>query len=822
MGFFEFLFGKGGGVTHSEFVEEARRSQLSNFLPWEAYDPVLECYMNNDGSIGLLWECTPLSFAGERTVKSIDGLLRAPYPQGTILQFILYGDPDISGKLEQHRATQVRKIPLMEKVNEALLNFFKGGVGGMDALSGIPLREFRLFFSVTMPLSDVLPNILEIKDMAHEALAGARLAPKSADPSRLLLWMRQLFNDGDARASGTHYDDLVSIRKQVIFSETPIVKEDNRLKIGKRFWKSMTPKAFPREVDPIQTNQLFGGIHGVSSDADQVLTPFLYTLNVIVDDQKNKLHTKCNFILQQQGVGSFAPSLARKKDEYLWAVDEIEKGTRFFRVMPIFWVFAEDEGLVTQALTRCRRIWEGFSYVMQEDRGILLPLFIASLPMGLYSSKHNIDTLDRDTICPAETISCIAPVQGDFAGMDAPILLFVGRKGQVIGLDLFGKSSNNHNALVAATSGSGKSFFINYLVSNYYAAGVKIRIIDIGGSYKKMGVMFGAKYLDFSGETQICINPFSTIRETEGEDVTKDLHVIAPIITEMIFSVAGSAPTVSEANLIKNGVSWAYENKGTEAGIDTVYEYLSNVKDRDATATEEICKAGLTLAYNLTSYTSKGPYGRFFNGPSTFDISKDDFVVLELEHLSQNKELFRVITLQIINAVTMDLYLSDRETPRMIILEEAWQFLGDSNALAQVCAAGYRRARKYRGSFTVVTQSILDLKKFGGVGDVIAANSAWKFYLESTDSAKAAAENLISYDPFVMEMLKGIKSRRPRYSELFVNTPGGPGVCRLLVDPYSYFCYTSDGTEINQIEEMVKQGATYDQAIDRMVATRRK
>ena len=816
MGFFEFIFGKGGGVTHSEFVAESRRSQLSNFLPWEAYDPILECYMNTDGSIGLLWECTPLSFAGERTVKSIDGLLRAPYPAGTILQFILYGDPDISGKLEQHRATQIRKIPLMEKVNEALLNFFKGGVGGMDALSGIPLREFRLFFSVTMPLSDVLPNVLEIKDMASEALTGARLSPKNVDPSRLLLWMRQLFNDGDARASGANYDDLVSIRKQIIFSETPIVKEEDKLKIGKRVWKSMTPKAFPREVDPIQTNQLFGGVHGVSSDADQVLTPFLYTLNVIVDDQKNKLHTKCNFILQQQGVGSFAPSLARKKDEYLWAVDEIEKGTRFYRVMPIFWVFAEEEGLVTQALTRCRRIWEGFNFVMQEDRGILLPLFISSLPMGLYSSKHNIDTLDRDTICPAETISCIAPVQGDFAGMDLPVLLFVGRKGQVIGLNIFGKSTNNHNALVAATSGSGKSFFINYLVSNYYAAGVKIRIVDIGGSYKKMGMMFGAKYLDFSGETQICINPFSTIQ------VEEDTYVIGPIIAEMIFSSTNTTPTVSEVTLINNAVTWAHKTFGTDAGIDTVHEYLSAVGKYDQATTEEICKAGLTLAYNLTNYTSKGKYGRFFNGPSTFDISKDDFVVLELEHLSANKELFRVVTLQIINAVTMDLYLSDRETPRMIILEEAWQFLGESSALAAVCEAGYRRARKYLGSFTVVTQSILDLKKFGNVGEVISANAAWKFYLESTDFVKAATEKLIDYDPFVMEMLKGIKSRRPRYSELFVDTPEGPGVCRLLVDPYSYYCYTSNGTEINQIEEMVKQGATYDEAIERMVATRRK
>lgn len=816
MGFFEFLFGKGGGLTHEEFVTETRRSQLSNFLPWEAYDPHLECYINTDGSIGLLWECTPLSFAGERTVKSIDGLLRAPYPVGTILQFILYGDPDISGTLDRHNATQLRQIPLMQKVNESFLNYFRDGVEGMDALSGIPLREFRLFFSVTIPVEDVPPDILEIKDIVSEALAGARLDPRLADPSRLLLWMRQIFNDGDARASGENYDELVSIRKQVIFSETPITKEFDKLKIGNRVWKSMTPKGFPREVDPIQTNQLFGGIHGVSSDADQVLTPFLYSLNVIIDDQKNKLHAKCNFILQQQGVGSFAPSLTRKKEEYLWAVDEIEKGTRFFRVMPIFWVLSENESLATQALTRCRRIWEGFNYVMQEDRGILLPLFIASLPMGLYPNKHNIDILDRDFICQAEAISCIAPVQGDFAGMGQPVLLFVGRKGQIISLDIFGNATNNYNALIAASSGSGKSFFINYLVGNYFAAGAKIRIIDIGGSYKKMGMMFGAKYLDFSGETQLCINPFSSVRDEE------DIHVIAPIIVEMIFSATDTNPTVSEATLIKKGVTWAYETKGTDAGIDTVHEYLANVQKHDRTATEEICKAGLTLAFNLTSYTSSGSYGRFFNGPSTFDISRDDFVVLELEHLSSNKELFRVVTLQVINAVTMDLYLSDRETPRMIILEEAWQFLGESTALAKICEEGYRRARKYLGSFSVVTQSILDLKKFGSVGDVISANSAWKFYLESSDCSKAAAENLINYDPFVMEMLKGIKSRRPRYSELFVDTPGGTGVCRLLVDPYSYFCYTSNGTEINQIEDMVKQGATYDEAIERMVATRHK
>jgi hypothetical protein len=38
---------------------------------------------------------------------------------------------------------------------------------------------------------------------------------------------------------------------------------------------------------------------------------------------------------------------------------------------------------------------------------------------------------------------------------------------------------------VSAQTGAGKSFFINYLVYNYYGAGAKIRIIDIGDSSRR-------------------------------------------------------------------------------------------------------------------------------------------------------------------------------------------------------------------------------------------------------------------------------------------------------------------------------------------------
>jgi len=233
------------------------------------------------------------------------------------------------------------------------------------------------------------------------------------------------------------------------------------------------------------------------------------------------------------------------------------------------------------------------------------------------------------------------------------------------------------------------------------------------------------------------------------------------------------------------------------------------------------------LACNLRDFTSGQSYGRWFNGVSNFDISRDEWVVLELENLKPQKQLFKIVTLQVINAVTQDLYLSDRSRNRLIIFDEAWQFIRGENAhsggartvahMKEVIEEGYRRARKYGGSFTVITQSLLDLKQFGSVGDVIRANSAFKMYLESPDFEKAKAEGLIDCGEFGMALLKSLKSNKPKYSEIFMDTPFGMGISRLAVDPYSYYIYTSDAREIAEIESMVKEGMDYAGAIAEMV-----
>jgi conjugal transfer ATP-binding protein TraC len=819
---FDMIFGSQGGMTRGDLRDLTRRDRFSDYLPWLAYDKDLGAYYNVDDTKGFIWECSPLSFAGEKTLFTLEGLFRLGLPQGSVMQFILYADRHIEPFVQAYRRDKTRDLAIVREATENYAGFFEKGADGMDILLKTPLRNFRLFVTVKFPEDrEVNLHIEDIFSSIQEILRGADLYPQPLPPHRFIDWMRRHFNDNPSPNNDV-YDEEIPIRKQVIFSETVIEKSMSVMKMGSRSFRCTTVKNYPKTVDPLQTNELFGGVWGMVSDSSQILTPFLFTMNIVFHNLKSKLHTKCNLVLQQQGVGSFAPSLMRKKDEYMSAVDEVEKGTPFVRVIPILWVWGKDEKTVGESIVRAKRMWEAQGYVMQEDRGILPILFISALPFGLYDRGDNIDNLDRDFIAPCDAVVTTLPVQADFSGGGAPSLLFIGRKGQPCCLDIFDRRANNHNVFVAASSGSGKSFLVNYLAYNYFAANALVRIVDIGGSYKKMTRLFNARFLDFSEHASICMNPFTSVMEPAS-----DLPVIASIVLQMVYSSTDIIPedTAETAmSLIKSAVNWAWRTEGPEASIDTIYEYL-NTFPAHAEEFESYGEADIAgfrllarnLSFNLTEFTSGHLYGRWFNGRSDFNISEDEFVVLELEHLKPQKELFKVITLQVINAVTQDLYLSDRTRPRFIIFDEAWQFMREGGSLKGVIEEGYRRARKYGGSFTVITQSILDLKQFGSVGDVIRSNSAFKFYLESSDFDRAKHEGLIEYEGFALKILKSVRSNKPKYSEIFMDTPFGQGVARLAVDPFSYYLYTSDAAEIAEIEKLVDGGLSYGEAINDMV-----
>lgn len=820
----DILLGRDRDVTVADIERISQHNKFSSYLPWRAYDKEKVFYYNVDETVGFLWECTPLAFAGEKTSFILEGLFRVGIPFGSIIQFILYSDKYIDEELQLYQEGKTRDNPLLKKSAEQFAEFFRRGTKGMDIFQRMPLRNYRLFVALKIPEKESEKiNVTDVYSTVREILAGAGVHPQDLTPEELLDWIRKLFNDQPS-GNNKHYNDEEYLNKQVILSDTVIKKSLSEIKIGERYFRCATVKTFPPEVDAFQTNECFGGVWGVISDANQILTPFLYSLSVVFEDIKMKLHMKCNLVLQQQGAGSFAPSLMRKKEEYMRAVDDIEKGVPFVKIVPTLWVWSDDQQKAAESIVRAKRLWEQNGYVMQEDKGILVPLLIASLPFGLYNIRDNLEKLDRDFTAPAPSVSSLLPVQADFAGGGYPYLLFIGRKGQPCRLDLFGKAANNHNLFISASSGAGKSFLVNYITLNYYAANAMIRIIDIGGSYIKQAEVFKGRVLDFSPDSHLCVNPFTYLGDPDN-----DLPPIVALLHTMVYSATGTVPEANaetEMTILKGAARWAWNKAGNDADVDLIHEYLitypkyadEESKDNRGDKTVFMQLAHI-LAHNIRDFTSRGAYGKWFCGRSNFDISSDEFVVLELEHLKPIKELFKVVTLQVINAVTQDLYLSDRSRKRLIIFDEAWQFLKEgSGQLQEIIEEGYRRARKYGGSFSIITQSILDIKQFGAVGNVIMANSAFKFYLESGDYEKAKEEKLIDLGEFQMQLLKSVRSNRPKYSEILMDTPYGCGVTRLAVDPFSYYLFTSDAKEKAEIDYRVKnEGKDYAAAIDDMV-----
>ena len=826
MNFFKrMLFGNRGGLSFAELRKMTYRNKFSDFLPYIAYDAEKNIYFNTDNTIGFLWECTPLVYAGEDIFSTLHGLFTASIPDDSVLQFMLYADQDINPALNGYKNIRTNKNKVIEKTTAQVCDFLKKGANqGHKNIKNTPLRRFRLFVSLKMPPQKKnsldLNNTAwaDIRELVEEILRGAFLQPVKVEPDILINMLLKLFNDNCPNY--TSYDPTKTIRNQVILGETPINSFFDRIEAGNKVFRCLTVKKFPELASPLLMNLLTGDILGPQSDTNQLTRPFFITVNLIYQSLKVKLHSKCNILLQQQAVGSFAPSLLRKKEEYTWAAGELERGSSFIRVMPIVWTIGSDEDTARESLLRIRRLWEFQGFVMQEDKLINKILFLSSLPFGLFNVNKNPDYIDRDFIMDADSAAYCLPIQADFAGSGDPCNLFIGRKGQIISIDLFDPRANNNNALICAESGSGKSVLTNYIVSNYYAINSMIRIIDIGGSYKKLCKILGGKFINFTQDSGIVLNPFTNII-----NIDEDVSSISAIISQMVYSATKEISGETEATIIKNAIRYAYENYGNEADIDSVYEYLTNF----AKYADEIldfrcddnpeCVADLTLlssklAFNLREFTSHGVYGKWFNGPATLNISKDDFVVLELEKLKSQDDLFNVVTLQLLNYVTQDLYMSDRTRKRLIIFDEAWQFFREGSMLKNVIEEGYRRARKYGGSFTTITQSLLDIEMFGDIGNVLKENSAYKFYLESSAFGKASDKKIIDYEDFLLQILKSVKSPKPKYSEIFMDTPAGVGVARLLLDPFSYYLYTSNADENILIEKIVASGKTYIQALN--------
>ncbi len=804
----------GGDLSFAQLRQSVGRDRFSNYLPLVAWDEDEEAFLCIDDGWGYAWELVPSAYMFAHVHQALLGLLNIHFPDGTVLQLHSFADPLIETALDAFLDLKTRDDPLIQASAKRTADYLLAGTHGMRAMHGIPIRDFRTILSVKTrrPLGSDLRRQIE------EQLA--KLGIVRLPPEEIVSFYRRIFNGVFAAAPGVFSSSpdatgaAPPIRKQIIDAGPDLLFEGPELFLGNQVARCLTPKSPARRITAERANRLTGGMRGSAEDSDQIGGPFLYTLNVLFDHSQFEIHKRAQVLSAQKAAGSFAVEVSKQIEEIGWILDEAGN-SKFVRVIPTVWVFGRTSAHAREMAARAKRLWEGepLPFMMQEESYLNPILLTMSLPFGLYPDGRTLRMLERDFRMPVKAAVLMAPIQTDFRGGGRPALLYTGRKGQLVTLDLFDPRINNYNFIVSAESGAGKSFLLNNLCQQYFAQNALIRIIDIGGSYRKLCTLCSGRYIDI-GEERLVLNPFDMGFALDGEDKQSAISMAVAIVAEMANAATRKGVTTSEWNLLKSAVQWTIDEGHSEEGIDAVRAWLGAYPEfaaSDLDRVDHLVPVSRELAFNLRDFASEGAYGHFFNGPSTFDITADEFVVLELERLKSMPDLFNVIVMVVVNAVTQELYLSARDRPRFVLCDEAAQFMTktegqDLSRLAEAFGQGYRRARKYQGSFGIVLQSMNDLMLFGGTGQVILENAATRFLLQGSTYDKAVENKILDYSGFVLDLLKSVRNSKPNYSEVFIDSPLGLGIARLVVDPFSYWINTSAPQEVAAFEALLRAG----------------
>ncbi|NMY91896.1 MULTISPECIES: type IV secretion system protein TraC [Pseudomonas] len=786
---------------------------IGDLLSVTAFDEANMVFLLDDNQIGFSFLCQPLPGSDGKEGEQLKSVLKQAWPANASVNFCLFASQNINNPI--NAMLRLRNDTPEGVIKTALKNrseyLFKGTLDPIDDYSGIKVRDIHLVITVMMPIANVEPTdretqmASEIRSQFDSVFKSVGLAPIGMGRNLYLEVMSSILNQG-AEASWRdrneiEADDDKPLKVQLLDYDRTLIPHKDHLQIGDTLVKCLSVKKFPRRTLQGAAGWYLGDL---LTGATGIRENCLISFTIYFPEQqgfKDKLGAKRQWV-NNQAYGpllKFVPKLGAKKHGMDALFKELDEGESAVRCNMTMVVFAPNRDRLIRAAAEARNYMSIRQFTFMEDRFFVLPIFLNALPFG--ADPKAVEELYRYKSMAITQALPLVPIYADWKGTGTPTMQFVSRNGQLMSYCLF-DSDTNYNATIAAQSGSGKSFLTNYLITSYRSIGAQVWVIDVGRSYLKLAKAFDGDFVEFTQESQICLNPFELVQDySEEEDVLIGLlsAMAAPTAPLLDLQIAG----------LRKHTHDVFEKLGGEMVVDDVEKSL--LSDEDPRVQD--------IGKQLYPFTRAGMYGKFFNGKNNVDF-KNPFTVLELEELKGRKHLQQVVLLQLIYQIQQAMYLGSRDQKKIVIIDEAWSLLTEGD-VAKFIEHGYRRFRKYNGSAITITQSVNDLYA-NSTGRAIVENSAHQFLLGQKASAidLIQKEKRLSLTEGGFKLLKSVHTVRGQYSEIFFSTEHGSGIGRLTVDKYSNLLYSTFAKDVEDIGRYTDQGIPTAEAITRVMADR--
>ncbi len=398
--------------------------------------------------------------------------------------------------------------------------------------------------------------------------------------------------------------------------------------------------------------------------------------------------------------------------------------------------------------------------------------------------------------------------------------------------------TTNRNKFILGPSGSGKSFFTNHLVRQYYEQGTHVLLIDTGNSYEGLCNLIHNRthgedgiYYTYTEEKPISFNPFFTddgVFDVEKKDSIKTL-----LLT--LWKSEDDRVTKTESGELGSALSMFLEKMAKDKNIvpcfNSFYEFMrDDYRAEMANRPIPIYKQDFDIDNFLTTLRQYYHGGRFdflLNSKENIDLLNKRFVVFEIDAVKDNKELFPIVTIIIMEAFINKMRRL-KGVRKMLICEEAWKALSTAN-MAEYMRYMFKTVRKYFGEAVVVTQEVDDIISSPIVKETIINNSDCKILLDQRkymNRFDQIQELLGLTDKEKAQILSINMANNPNrlYKEVWIGLGGTQSaVYATEVSPEEYLCYTTEETEKIQVLNRAAQlGGDIEMAIRQIASERRK
>ncbi len=409
-------------------------------------------------------------------------------------------------------------------------------------------------------------------------------------------------------------------------------------------------------------------------------------------------------------------------------------------------------------------------------------------------------SLDRARKMKTNNLADFLPVYGPREGDLIPAVLFRNRMGGLVKFNPFDPNLPNYNALVTGSSGAGKSFLNNCILLQELQQNLRVFIIDIGGSYKKLTETLGGQYLEMNLSNGYKINPFD-VPNPKAEPSTQKLKSLLASIECMVSDDDGVKLPKIERVLLEKALLDLYEKFRQKAKVPT----LSALRDFLAASNEPSLKRISTMLY---SWTGDRPYGKLLDGEGSLRTDAR-ICTFDLKGLSSYPDLQSVMTLMLTEFILTQVEL-DRTSNKRIILDEAWELLKSPAAASfmEYCA---RTLRKTGSGITFITQGLEEIVA-SPIGSAILNNTATKFVMLQRGDAKVLA-NTLKLNPQELALIHSLEQRKGKFSEGFMIEGNHRQVIRIFPTPLEYWMATSDSKDNAELIRLQMDGLSIEDSI---------